>query len=308
MVLTLVLCSQEFGLERPDVREHRTPAKKNRTSTKLGATEEQDEDADVETEATSTVTGSPPHETKIRLISRGVEDLTWKRKDAKMRESSEEKEEKQKSQIEANSNAEPESEPAIDSQMEPQSSESETVPPVRVLADNPPLVYDEEMDDHAGAADPAEKPPGSEPTAPESEPTVATPLAADGTAPRSSSPPAVAVGERDASDSDPDQDKAARLKRKLGDRTASEQLVVDRAKGPTVVGKRSRDDEEDGKDANPRETKRPTPPPDEDEKQGRKGTKSPRKTSKERKPAAASSPASATAPAAVSTPKPVNTA
>lgn len=305
MVLTLVLCSQEFGPERHDVKEHRTPAKKNRTSTKLGATEEQDEDADVETEATSIVTGSPPHETKIRQISRGVEDLNWKRKDAKMRDSSEEKEDKQKSQIEAILNAEPESEPATDSQMEPESSE--TVPPVQVLADNPPLVYDEDMDDHAGAADPAEKPPGSEPTAPESKPAVATALAADGTAPRSSSPPAAAAGERDASDSDPDQDKAARLKRKLGDRTASEQLVADRAKGPTVVGKRSRDDEEDGKDANPRETKRPTPPPDEDEKQGTKGTKSPRKTSKERKPAAASSSASATAPAAVSTPKPVNT-
>ena len=62
---------QEIDPEHAETKERRAPAKKNRTSdTKLEATQEEAEDD-------APPTGSPPHETKIRQISQGVEDITW---------------------------------------------------------------------------------------------------------------------------------------------------------------------------------------------------------------------------------------
>ncbi|TCD71727.1 hypothetical protein EIP91_005493 [Steccherinum ochraceum] len=91
-------------------RDRRTPAKKNRTSAQLDSTAEQDEDGqdalildesdpasrstpptgsgssrtpplengDSAAPLAAEVSASPPHETKVRLISRGVKDLNWK--------------------------------------------------------------------------------------------------------------------------------------------------------------------------------------------------------------------------------------
>jgi hypothetical protein len=68
---------QDIDVGRQESKERRTPAKKNRLN--LATTEEEEDVASgSRTPSYSPPLGtSPPHEVKIRQISRGVEDLTW---------------------------------------------------------------------------------------------------------------------------------------------------------------------------------------------------------------------------------------
>ncbi|CDO69678.1 hypothetical protein BN946_scf184851.g66 [Trametes cinnabarina] len=253
-----------------DSKERRTPAKKNRTS--AGALEATQE----ETEDEAGTSGSPPHETKIRQISQGVEDITWRqmRKDAptegehKMDEDTSSAAQREQGTGDSTPTKVPESTSAGDS--ENGSQEPIELPPL-LRGENPPIVDEMAGDiEDTGAAAGAEQPadshvPGAlEPaTAQVPDPKSASTAAAPEVKP--SRIPRLPPHRRD---SDSDQEKG--LKRKLGDRTVSERLLP----GETVRGlsgapavaatKRPRDDPEE--DPNSREKKRPTPPPEEDEK------------------------------------------
>ncbi|KAI0794663.1 hypothetical protein C8Q74DRAFT_1366079 [Fomes fomentarius] len=259
--------TQDIDLERPENKERRTPAKKNRTSDLvLEATQEETED-DVQ------LNGSPPHESKIRQISQGVEDIKWQniKKDEGVENEPEQK-------MDEDPSAEGEGEHASRAQSETSKSTSTsddattpdtTLPPLLQGA-NPPILDDSACngEDTGGAAG-AEHPPESH---------VASAPRPSGAVFPSSSPVSTSPSDSEPSEkthrlpssrrsSDSDQEKG--LKRKLGDRTVSESFVpgdnVPGKNGTVVVGatKRPRDDPE--ADPNTREKKRPTPPPEEDE-------------------------------------------
>jgi Ran-binding protein 3 len=58
---------------------HRSPKKKNRI--RLESTEEEDTTSRSRTPSPSSSQPSPPHEIKVRQISQGVEDISWRRKE-----------------------------------------------------------------------------------------------------------------------------------------------------------------------------------------------------------------------------------
>ncbi|KAI8985761.1 hypothetical protein BD414DRAFT_462414 [Trametes punicea] len=257
-------------------KDRRAPAKKNRTSAgALEATQEEPEE-----EASGN--GSPPHETKIRQISQGVEDITWQnmRKDTpREREQTMDEDtagatqdEPTPSKAVAVSTLVDQPEDTSRDNVKADAPQDAQVPPL-LRGENPPIVDEMPGDvDDTGAAAGAEQPPDSHvPGAPEPS-TVQSSAFASGSALTSTSPeiqpsqtPRLPPQRRD-SDSDPEKG----LKRKLGDRTVSERLLPGEAvpgwSGTPPVGatKRPRDDPE--ADPNTREKKRPTPPPDEDEK------------------------------------------
>ncbi|RPD57223.1 hypothetical protein L227DRAFT_578131 [Lentinus tigrinus ALCF2SS1-6] len=256
--------SQDIDPERPEGKERRTPAKKNRTSDSLleAPQEEAEDDAPAN--------GSPPHETKIRQISQGVEDITWQ-----------------------NMKKEDPADPAVDHAMEEVSEAQETrtdsdstktsvedikeagnettVPPL-LQGENPPILNDTAGDyEDNGAAAGAEHPADSHiPGAPEPPAPAVAASSSISTSPTDTQVSSVPLPKPHRRDSDSsDQEKG--LKRKLGDRTVSESLLpgetVPGRNGVATVGatKRPRDDAE--ADPNTREKKRPTPPPEEEEKE-----------------------------------------
>lgn len=201
------------------------------------------------------VSGSPQHETKIRQISQGVEDITWQNMAKEPSPAPEKRDDQQE---------------AMDTEHEQKEVRDELIQPPPVLrGENPPQVLDNDgEEEHAGEADPAEVPPSVQPE---------DPISVDGNA--SSTPPEAVVEpipkstvqppsslSRRGSDESMDQEKG--LKRKLADRSVSDRKFpedvlaeMDAAKSSTSA-KRPRDDPD--ADENPRETKRPTPPPDEE--------------------------------------------
>lgn len=227
-------------------------------SAQLDATEEEEE-SEGALGLVPDVSGSPRHESKIRQISQGVEDITWQNM---AKQPTPEPEAEQPS-------AEDQHEPMDAESTQPDEKEAVQVPPL-MRGENPPQVLDGDgAEEHAGEADPAEVPPSAQ---------AEDPIPVQGniasTPPKTSSPPyppsspvrEPASLSRRGSDESMDQEKG--LKRKLADRTVSDRKVPeDLLAGKDVakhVGavKRPRDDPD--ADENPRETKRPTPPPDEE--------------------------------------------
>ncbi|PIL25953.1 hypothetical protein GSI_11707 [Ganoderma sinense ZZ0214-1] len=260
----------EIGSETLDPKERRTPAKKNRTSDSLlEAPQEQAEDD-------HKLNGSPPHETKVRQISQGVEDLTWQNlnKDAPPDLDLTSKLSTSPTDLETNmetvtdpqlpSAQEDKIPPSVDTNSESDHQREAIVPPL-ARGENPPILSDTAgLEEDTVAAAGAEHPTDSHaPGAP--GPSIETTPVNDS---RKSIPDAPRFPSTQRRDSDSDQEKG--LKRKLGDRTVSEALVpgdIPGGNGAATVGamKRPRDDPE--ADPNTREKKRPTPPPDEDDKQ-----------------------------------------
>ncbi|KAI0364669.1 hypothetical protein BV20DRAFT_974146 [Pilatotrama ljubarskyi] len=256
-----------------DSKERRAPAKKNRTS--AGALETTEEEA----EDDIALSGSPPHETKIRQISQGVEDITWQnmKKDStpepehKMEEDASTTQE-QDATAAGIAETTPVEEPAEgQSQVAKADAQEDVQVPPLLRGENPPILNDTAGDlEDSGAAAGAEQPAGSHvPGAPEPPTAQVAPSESSSTPfpeTQRTQSPRVPHHRRD---SDSDQEKG--LKRKLGDRTVSERLLP----GETIPGlsgtpplgttKRPRDDPE--ADPNTREKKRPTPPPEEDEKE-----------------------------------------
>jgi len=254
--------SQDIDIEHPEQKERRTPAKKNRLSAQLDTTREEDEDP--------ALSCSPPHETKIRQISQGVEDLTWQsiRKDNASDKGHD---------VAAPRAQEQDQGQEVDEKIEAKVAGGEEVAvPLHLLqGENPPVATDGAGDDeHAGQADPAEVPPEAQPSDPEemTSPTVHPEVSST-----SAIPPVPTSQPLSRRGSESDQEKG--LKRKLGDRTVSERLVqgetpLTNGTAPTpTTAKRPRDDPD--ADANPRVTKRPTPPPEEGEAEAQKTEKSP---------------------------------
>ncbi|KAI0832048.1 hypothetical protein BC628DRAFT_1453097 [Trametes gibbosa] len=245
-----------------EAKDHRVPAKKNRTS--AGALESTQE----ETEEEAAVNGSPPHETKIRQISQGVEDITWQNMKKEPSLQSELKMEEDAALPPQDHDAAVEDGVDFSTAQPPTSGESKDDAATRstLQKQTSPVLNDTvgELED-AGAAAAAEQPAGSHmPGAPqpsvESQPISKSPSVEAPSTQSPRSPP-------HRRDSDSDQEK--RLKRKLGDRTVSERLlpgeaIPSRSGTPVTATKRPRDDPE--ADPNTREKKRPTPPPDEDGK------------------------------------------
>ncbi|KAH9939073.1 uncharacterized protein BXZ73DRAFT_44063 [Epithele typhae] len=269
---------QELENGRSEEKDRRTPAKKNRTSdTTLESTKE-------EVEEEMPTTGSPPHETKIRQISQGVEDITWKnmKKDEPADKSPTLMDEDAPAPAEdaqdvaiPDAHGEhadaPPTAPAPTGQalvgVEGQQPPA-LPPPAASVGPNPPIVDDGEG---TGAAAGAEQPPDSRVAgAPQPSGAVATSAVVDSLqAPAASDQiPFGDVPRLPSSRRDSDSDGEKKLKRKLGDRTASAALdgVSMSRNGTPVPGavatKRPRDDPE--VDPNTREKKRPTPPPDEE--------------------------------------------
>ncbi|GBE89643.1 predicted protein [Sparassis crispa] len=297
--------SVDVDTEHTDIKEPRTPKKKNRVSAALVAAQEEDEDP--------VLSCSPPHESKIRQISQGVEEITWQntQKVADSDQVKEETEDKEEDHEMEDTTA-----PSIRGQ-EPATAElgreEEQVRSPAVAGQTPPAVdvaieEDEQSDD----ADMSEKltdtlrENNDEATSDEAKPNEATTDEAtldeattdeatpdeattdeakpdepipDEAIPNAVTPSAESVTitepasiplphSRRDSESDVDQEKG--LKRKLADRAVSDRLVHGQT-APEVNGvapesgtmKRQRDDPDE--DANPRLTKRPTPPPDEEE-------------------------------------------
>ncbi|KAI0079411.1 hypothetical protein K474DRAFT_1770318 [Panus rudis PR-1116 ss-1] len=238
---------------------------------------------------------SPPIETKVRMISRGVEDLTWRNiqganegKDALSAVANGSGEEQQHEHAEE---MEHEPTPAP----EPKGQNDEITIPVP-LGPNPPIADDEIAgeDEHAGVADPGEVPANAQPELRESTPVTAStqasqlektdikseptpPPQASGSQPasrRSSPPPApshvstrkpspplsgkrsLPPSRRQSQSEEPDSDARAGMKRKLGDRTVSDRHVPE---------------QEDVDRKSKRRT--PTPPVEEEHKEKEKGNK-----------------------------------
>ncbi|GJE93876.1 hypothetical protein PsYK624_100410 [Phanerochaete sordida] len=243
-----------------EAKDRRTPAKKNRVSAQLDATEEEDEAADAPTAFEPEQSGgSPRHESKlIRQISQGVEDLTWQN----MPKQPSPPPEAVKSVAEELPDHQMATEETQDDNQEPV-----TLPPL-MRGENPPMALDGDgEDEHAGEADPAEVPPVAQHDDPTPvENIVSTPPRNSPSPPGPPESPEKGISRR-ASNESMEQEKG--LKRKLVDRTISDRKVPDEVsdeqdakKAP--ASKRPRDEPDE--DVNPRETKRPTPPPDEEMK------------------------------------------
>ncbi|KZT67325.1 hypothetical protein DAEQUDRAFT_767233 [Daedalea quercina L-15889] len=260
----------KIDIGNAELKETRTPAKKNRTSVQLDATEEEDQH--------SSVSCSPPTESKIRQISQGVEDMTWRHiqkdssSDRELEMHPDGSESRREDQTETELRDIHEDVGGDDLEEEPikakvAEGDEVAVPPVLLQGENPPQIIDGAgEDEHAGQADPAEVPPDAQPPDatvfdnPEVHPEVsATSVIPPATV--SSSP----LHSRRNSESDIEAETG--VKRKLRDRTVSERFVPgevaeDNSAPTSMVSttKRQRDDAD--ADANPRVTKRPTPPPE----------------------------------------------
>ncbi|OCH85942.1 hypothetical protein OBBRIDRAFT_797674 [Obba rivulosa] len=250
-------------------------------------------DSTEEEEESAPTNGSPPHETKIRQISQGVEDLTWqnikkdavKDKDQPMGPSSE-------SQPQDVGDAHDDAAKPVP--MKVAGGEVIDVPPLLLQGENPPVTIEEDVgvDEHAGEADPGERPPDAQPdtVAEAAGSGVLEPITTSSAAPLVPSVPEPIprwpIPKRQGSGSDEDSDKGAGQKRKLGDRSVSEQVVPGEAAASAPrngdaaevtcaksAAKRQRDNADE--DANPRETKRPTPPPDEEQAKGKENETAP---------------------------------
>ncbi|KAI0701512.1 hypothetical protein BC835DRAFT_1323106 [Cytidiella melzeri] len=247
--------SSELEPHNTDTKDRRAPAKKNRISAQLDSTQEEEEqngEGAVSLASDQGMSSSPPTESKIRQISQGVEDITWRNMP--------------KAATPEIERTEPDAQYALmDAEQSTAAPEEPVVVPSLMRGENPPLIIDDAgVDEHAGEADPAEVPPSAQP-----EPT--TPIAEheDATPPPDSvmqSPQKELAGlSRRGSDESVDQDK--KLKRKMGDRTVSERRVPEDLLGVgsdskvVTATKRPRDGDVD---LNPRATKRPTPPPEEE--------------------------------------------
>ncbi|TFY74209.1 hypothetical protein EWM64_g9802, partial [Hericium alpestre] len=205
-------------------RDARTPAKKNRTQ--LGVTHEEDGD----TEDDAPVSGSPPHETKMRQISQGVEDINWKNRH-KLNQPS----------LEGD---------AMSTDV-PQPPSPNDMPVMEIHRDH------EDAGPSTAAAGAVQAPPSPQPSVMDLRPDEV----------QASEPPPTSPPSRRSSQSESETDK--NLKRKLADRAPS-QGPMDAPKEPKarkesvdLSSKRPRDDADE--DVNPRETKRPSPPPDKPE-------------------------------------------
>ncbi|KAH8091646.1 hypothetical protein BXZ70DRAFT_473474 [Cristinia sonorae] len=254
-------------------RDRRAPAKKNRTSAQLDSTAEQDEEdqdalildasgltsrstpprtappgsptlvnGDTATSLAAEVSASPPHETKVRLISRGVKDLNWKSLGGASAtlafggsEQNEEMDHEDESLSQRNASA-----------------ESIPIP----LGANPPVVDDEPAgaDEHGGGADPAEAPSSSEAaqlgpasgSSSQGRSPVPFPLTgASNPSPPPSPPSSGSSRVATLLPSALEDDYKSGQKRKLGDRTVSERHI------PGDIGERK--------------GKRISPPPSVDE-------------------------------------------
>lgn len=247
----------------------------------LGTTEEEEE-------SHSGVSCSPPTESKIRQISQGVEDMTWKHiqkggsldRDLKMQAHDPEPTTEHHGAATTHGPNEEADARAYGAEAEPIKAEMAggdkvPVPPVLLQGENPPQILDGAgEDEHSGQADPQEVPLATQPSDPAAcnSPEVHSEPSAISAIPRvsASTPPS---RHSPASEAEAEAEKG--VKRKLRDRTVSERLIpgeVEEDGGAVAhkvaANKRQRDDSD--ADANPRVTKRPTPPPDEKVSNGRK--------------------------------------
>ena len=256
-ILALFLHSQELESPIHDAKDHRAPARKNRISAQLDVTQEEEEqDGEIGALPANEqgMSSSPPTETKIRQISQGVEDITWQNQPKPATPTPEDEQTEPNAEQHAPMDAEESTVDAV-----------KPVVPSLMQGENPPLVIDNAgEDEHAGGADPAEPPPEAQPT----ENDIATQQHEETTPPPDTAVPFPKKDEghlsRQGSDENVEVEKKS--KRKLDDRTMSESKVpeelIDLKSGkPSIAAKRPRDDDTDD---NPRETKRPTPPPDEE--------------------------------------------
>ena len=295
--------------QKPDFEsaesKNNTPAKKNRTSTQLDATEEEED-------SNSGLDCSPPTESKIRQISQGVEDITWKH--IQKGDSPDRDLEMQPRELESTTEHHdaatshcPSEEVDVHAHgievesIKPQETGGDEayIPPLLLQSEIPPHIVDgDSEDEHAGQADPVQVPLGTQ--APDA--VACNNLEVLPEAPATPTTPPVSTktpSSRRVSESEAEMEKG--VKRKLRDRTVSERLIPgevvendDAAAHKVAATKRQRDDAD--ADANPRVTKRPTPPPDEKAADGRK-------TGQKAKRLSSQGDEASTAPAASSTPK-----
>ena len=256
-----------------ETKDRRKPAKKNRVSVQLDAATEEDEPEgedggeNATAAADESMSGSPPHETKIRQISQGVEDITWQnmpRHPTPEPEHADSGTKHEPMDTEHDAEAPHEALPAAKT--------ADT--PLVVPGENPPVVMDDAgADEHSGGADPAEVPPDAQDDEPPQQPSTTDheeKKAPSTPPPREASPmyvsPLPDTKLRRGSDSSTEEKG---LKRKMGDRTVSDakeppELVENGEVKAATAAKRPRDDPD--ADDNPRQSKRPTPPPDEEKK------------------------------------------
>ncbi|THG98472.1 hypothetical protein EW026_g3719 [Hermanssonia centrifuga] len=247
----------------PEPKDPRVPTKKNRLNGTLDATQEEEEGGENVSAVAPGISGSPPDETKMRQISQGVEDITWKNM------AKHPTPDPDRPQVDDQQNA---METGHEEETKDEEVEPVEVPPL-MRSENPPMLgEDAGVDEETGAAHPAEAPPDAPDASPSAIEVKEHTELPSTPPPRSPSPiitsplPDVSKVSRRGSDSSIEEKG---LKRKLGDRTVSDMKVPDDRLGEngftthTTASKRPRDDPD--KDDNPRLTKRPTPPPEEEE-------------------------------------------
>ena len=254
-------------------KEGTTPAKKNRTNVQLDATQEEDD-------SSSGVSPSPPTESKIRQISQGVEDITWRHiqkgsspdRDLDM-QAHEHGTSAENHPVAGTQNTHDEDVRVHDievgsTQAKVAGGDDVVVPPVVLQGESPPQNAGSSGEDgHVGHADLAEVLPDTQTSEladiDDREVSATSPILP---APRTTS------STRRSSQSEVEAEKG--VKRKLRDRTVSERLIPgeaaeDNSVSP-MVGAAKRQREDVDVDANPRVSKRPTPPPEEQETNERK--------------------------------------
>lgn len=178
----LSVASSTQDIEHAEHRDRRAPKKKNRVSAHLDVAAEAEEEEDAEpTAPEASVSGSPPHESKIRQISQGVEDMTWKN----MPKHPTPQPDERKDDLKENGDVDhahdlmdtthdgpekPESAPPHARVIEPEAEKADTekgagtsAAPPPLHEANPPVVLDDAgADEYAGGADLAEVPPPDE--------------------------------------------------------------------------------------------------------------------------------------------------
>lgn len=139
-------------------------------SAQLDTTAELEEGGDSAPASTQSLSGSPPHESKMRQISQGVEDLTWQNMPKQSTPELDDQPQPEAEQDQDSSAVEGQHEPmdaenVSDNQQASddgqQEAQGETVIPPSLRGENLPLIVDNDgADEHAGEADPAAAPPG----------------------------------------------------------------------------------------------------------------------------------------------------
>lgn len=168
------------------------------------------------------VSASPPHDTKVRLISRGVKDLNWKSLGSASAKLAFEPPEHDAAADE------PEGMEVENPSSEDDISHKETIVPV---GSNPPDVNDDPVgdDEHEGAADPVEQPQSAQvDSEPPKSSSVAPPVPFPGTSnpsPPPSPPSSGSPRPHALLPSALEDDVKSGQKRKLGDRTVSERHI-----------------------------------------------------------------------------------